>query len=204
MPQAKNTLTLHKLTTRRRPVLVLAALAAATSAGATGTGCGNDPGPSGAGSGSGGVSSGVGGAKSGAGGATFGGMNTAAGSPGAAGSSGGSLNCTNVAACGGNVVGTWNVASSCLKLSGDMDMSLASLGCPTVPVNGSLQTTGTFVANADGTYSDNTTTTGSVTFPLAASCLSVSSVAVGCDRIGNIFNGFRLGHRPVHRYEWSV
>ena len=54
------------------------------------------------------------------------------------------------------------------EMSGNMDVSLASLGCPTVPVNGSLQTTGTFVANADGTYSDNTTTTGSVTFPLAA------------------------------------
>ena len=97
----------------------------------------------------------------------------------APGGSGGSLNCTNVAACGGSVVGTWNVASSCLKLSGDMDVSLSSLGCAAVPVNGSLQTTGTFVANADGTYSDNTTTTGSVTFPLAASCLSVSNVAVG-------------------------
>ena len=66
------------------------------------------------------------------------------GAPAAARRSGGSLNCTNVAPCGGSVVGTWNVTSSCLKLSGDMDMSLASLGCPTVPVNGSLQTTGNF------------------------------------------------------------
>ena len=134
------------------------------------------------------------GGSTGQGGSTgTGGSTSVDGSAGSAGS-GGSLNCTNVAPCGGGVVGTWNVTSSCLKFSGNMDVSLASLGCPTVPVNGSLQTTGTFVANANGTYGDNTTTTGSVTFPLAASCLTVSSVAVGCDKIGNIFTA--LGWTP--------
>jgi hypothetical protein len=93
----------------------------------------------------------------------------------------------NVTLCGGSVVGTWNVTSSCLKLEGQMDTTLLSLGCPSVPVQGSLQTTGTFVARADGTYADNTTTTGSVTFPLAPECLSVSSVATPCDRIASIF-----------------
>ncbi len=95
--------------------------------------------------------------------------------------------CEGAAPCGGSVVGTWKVASSCLKLTGEMDTSLLSLGCPTVPVNGSLQAAGTFIANADGTYTDNTTTTGSLTMSLNATCLSVSSVAVGCDRIGSIF-----------------
>ncbi len=56
-----------------------------------------------------------------------------------------------------------------------------------VPVSGSLTTTGTFVANADGTYSDNTTTTGSATFPLAPGCLSVSSVERTCEQVGSIF-----------------
>jgi hypothetical protein len=95
--------------------------------------------------------------------------------------------CEGATPCGGGVVGIWNVASSCLKLSGQLDTSGLSLGCPTVPVTGSLQATGTFTANADGTYRDNTTTTGSVTLTLGPACLSVSSVAVGCDRIGAIF-----------------
>jgi hypothetical protein len=43
------------------------------------------------------------------------------------------------------------------------------------------------VANADGTYTDNTTTIGSVSFPLAASCLSISSVPVTCEKAGTIF-----------------
>ncbi|MDF3071906.1 MAG: hypothetical protein K0R38_7507, partial [Polyangiaceae bacterium] len=95
--------------------------------------------------------------------------------------------CEGAMPCGGNVVGTWKVAASCLKMSGEMDTSLLSLGCPTVPVNGSLQATGTFIANADGTYTDDTTTTGTVTTSLVAACLSVSSVAVTCERVGSIF-----------------
>ena len=36
--------------------------------------------------------------------------------------------------------------SSCLTLSGDMDVTLASLGCKSVPVTGSLHVTGTWTA----------------------------------------------------------
>ncbi|HZL21275.1 MAG TPA: arabinofuranosidase catalytic domain-containing protein [Polyangia bacterium] len=63
-----------------------------------------------------------------------------------------------------------------------MDVSLASLGCTTVPVAGALHVTGTWSANSDGTYTDNTVTTGSITFPLAPICLSVSSVNVACEK----------------------
>lgn len=86
------------------------------------------------------------------------------------------------------MVGTWSVVSSCLKLSGDMDVSLLGLGCPTVPVTGSIATSGTFVANADGTFTDGTKTTGSVTFPLAPACLSISHVDTACDRVATIFS----------------
>lgn len=95
--------------------------------------------------------------------------------------------CTNVTGCGGNVVGTWNVASSCLEISGDLDVFLTSLACPSVPATGQLQTTGSITFNADGSYTDETTTTGSVTFPLAANCLAISGVPVMCDRVGSIF-----------------
>src|SRR5688572_7142633 len=171
--------------------------ASALVAVAAGTGCSNDPGDSGgtggspmAGtSGAGGASaaggaSGVGGSAGGAGGSA----GSVGGSAGSVGGTGGVVDCNSVTPCGGAVVGTWNVASSCLELSGDMDVSLTSLGCMTVPVVGSLQTTGSIVFNENGTYTDNTTTTGSVTFPLEASCLSVSSVAVTCDRAANIFS----------------
>ena len=136
------------------------------------------------------------GAQAGAGttaGSSSGGGPSNGGSPGAGGSnpvgggSGGTASCSNVSACGGSVVGTWTVTSSCLKLSGAMDVTLASLGCSTVPVTGSVSTTGTFVAKADGSYTDNTRTTGSVTFPLAASCLSISSTPVTCEKAGSIF-----------------
>lgn len=136
-----------------------------------GFGCGTGSNADNGTAGAGGSSSGIGGL-SGVGGLPAGGT---------------PANCTNVTACGGDVVGTWAVESSCMTLSGDMDVSLASLGCPTVPVTGSLKTTGTFIAKADGTFVDNTVTTGSATFPLAPGCLSISSVQGTCDRIGSIF-----------------
>src|SRR5580765_7364159 len=90
---------------------------------------------------------------------------------GTGGTAGAPPNCPGGTACGGSVVGTWTVTSSCLALSGDMDVMFASLGCKTVPVSGSLHVTGTWTANANGTYTDNTVTTGCITFPLAPACL---------------------------------
>ena len=135
----------------------------------------------------------------GAGAATAGSANVAgtpsqAGTPGAGGT-GQAASCSNVTPCGGPVVGAWTVSSSCLKLTGDMDVSLASLGCAKVPVTGALMTTGTFVANDDGTFTDNTVTTGSATFPLAKSCLSISSVERTCEQVSSIFEalGWKKG-----------
>ena len=99
----------------------------------------------------------------------------------------GGASCSSVSACGGSVVGSWSVSSSCLSLSGNMDVSILSLACATVPVTGTVSTSGTFVANADGTYTDKTRTTGSASFPLAASCLTVSSVPVSCAKTSNLF-----------------
>lgn len=152
---------------------------------AIGAGCSNSP--SQPNTGSGGASNSSGGSGNGSGGA----MNGAGGSQnGSGGAPEATENCTdpnNITPCGGSVVGTWNVASYCLELSGDMDVSLSSLGCKTVPVTGSLETSGRFVANADGTYSDQTTTTGTASFPLEEKCLSVSSVATTCNEVGSIF-----------------
>jgi hypothetical protein len=69
-----------------------------------------------------------------------------------------------------------------LALAGDIDGWYLSLGCTKVPVTGTLTTTGTFTANADGTYTDNTTTTGSANMSLGNDCLTVSSVVVTCEK----------------------
>ena len=164
-----------------------------SGSGGTASGGAGSGGTASGGAGSGGSQASGGSASGGAG---SGGSRASGGSTGSGGSraSGGSTgsgglttNCPNGSTCGGDLVGTWNVTSSCLTLSGDMDVELASLGCPTVPVTGSLQVTGTWTANADGTYTDNTTTTGSITFPLAASCLSVSSIDVECSKMATAF-----------------
>jgi hypothetical protein len=85
-----------------------------------------------------------------------------------------------VTACGGNVVGTWTVTSSCLKVSGNLDPSVVGAGCSSAPVTGDLQVSGTWTAVGDGTFIDDTVTTGTEQFTLAPACLLVSSTPVSC------------------------
>ena len=103
---------------------------------------------------------------------------------------------TSVTPCGGHVVGTWTAASSCLNVSGEVALSPYGLGCPSAPVTGSLSVTGTWTANADGTYSDDTTTSGSEQLALAASCLVVSSTPVLCSGLGSYLMS-SLGYSSV-------
>lgn len=109
--------------------------------------------------------------------------------------SGATASCSDVAPCGGSVVGSWTVASACLSVSGSLDVSGFGLGCATVSVTGSLQVSGTWQANADGTYSDNTTTSGSEQITVAADCLNVSGTTTTCDRIGGPLQG--LGYASI-------
>ena len=115
--------------------------------------------------------------------------------PGSGGSNGGggtggtsAPNCPGGTPCGGSV--RWNLDRDVI-VSGPRRVTwtlrLASLGCTTVPVTGSLHVTGTWTANSNGTYTDNTVTTGSITFPLAPACLSVSSVNVACAKAAGAF-----------------
>ena len=110
------------------------------------------------------------------------------GKGGSSGSTSAPADCPNGSSCGGDVVGTWKVTSACLSLSGNMDASLLGMGCPSVPIVGTMNVTGTWTANASGTYEDNTTTTGSITFPLTTQCLTVSSVKVECSKMGGQFD----------------
>jgi hypothetical protein len=76
-----------------------------------------------------------------------------------------------------------------------MDTVLGSLGCPTIPVTGTLKVTGTWTAKAGGAYDDKTTTTGSIAFSLEPSCLTVSKAPAKCEDMGFAFTG--LGWNKV-------
>ena len=115
----------------------------------------------------------------------LGGIITGSGGEATGGTGGEQTSCSNATPCGGDVVGTWNVTSSCLTVSGDLSVWYVGLDrCESVPVTGSLEVTGTWTANADGTYSDNTTTTGTETLELLGSCLRVDATCTTCSRIG--------------------
>jgi hypothetical protein len=101
-----------------------------------------------------------------------------------AGGSGGD-GCSNVIACGGDAVGSWTVTSSCLTISGQLDLSLLGAGCTSAQVTGSLQVAGDWTGKANGTYLDKTTTSGTQQITLPASCLQIAGTTTTCDRIGS-------------------
>jgi non-reducing end alpha-L-arabinofuranosidase len=80
-------------------------------------------------------------------------------------------------------------------VTGQLDLSLVGAGCATAPVTGSLTVSGTWTANADGTYTDNTMTTGDEQFTLAPSCLVISSTQTDCPGAANIISS--LGYSSV-------
>jgi hypothetical protein len=87
------------------------------------------------------------------------------------------------------------VTPSCLKVTGVLDLASLGAGCVSAPVTGFLQVTGTWTAKANGTYLDNTITSGSEQFTLAASCLVVSSTPVACAPMASFLIG--LGYASV-------
>lgn len=88
------------------------------------------------------------------------------------------------AACGGDVVGAWTVASSCLEVSGELDMTLTGLGCTEPPmVTGTMEVSGTLTFGDDGSVTDETTTTGEWEFELGPGCLEISGTMTTCARI---------------------
>ncbi len=144
----------------------------------------------------------TGGAATGGAGATGTGGGGATGTGGAAtgGVSGGTeASCDNVVACGGDIVGTWTVSDSCVSLGGELDVSLQGLGCAIGTVTATtIEVSGTWTANADGTYTDNLTWTGTETIGLSPDCLNVSGTTTTCDRVGSPMVG--LGYHQGLNY----
>ena len=98
----------------------------------------------------------------GASGGSSGGQSSSAGG-GAGGSSTKIESCSEVSACGGDVVGDWEVKSQCLTFDGEADISYLGLTCvPNVAsIKGSLKVTGKLSLGGDGKFTDSTVTTGS-------------------------------------------
>ena len=114
------------------------------------------------------------------------------GTGGTSSGTGGGASCPNVTACGGNVAGTWTVKSSCLTVNGSVQAAWLGLDpttCTSVGISGSLSVSGTFTANANGTYTDGTTTTGSPVLNLAPGCLTLSGTKVDCGGIQRTLSG---------------
>jgi hypothetical protein len=82
-----------------------------------------------------------------------------------------------------------------LTVSGSLDLSGLGIGCTAATVSGSLQVTGSWTAKADGTYTDNTTTSGTEQIALPASCLNVSGTTTTCLQIGGPLQA--LGYSSV-------
>jgi hypothetical protein len=122
----------------------------------------------------------------GASGSGAGGAGGGAGSGGAAGGSGGpdgSVSCSKVEPCGGTLVGGWTAASCALTVSGMVDMAATGLMCASAPVTGSLRVSGTWTAEAGGTYMDATTTSGELKVELPEACKRISGTTTTCDRV---------------------
>ena len=78
-------------------------------------------------------------------------------------------NCGKVAACGGNVVGTWKIIDACTTSS---TPTMPNTSCPgeTLQVTG-FQASGTLTINTDMTYTTSTSTTASLQLVEPVSCL---------------------------------
>lgn len=98
------------------------------------------------------------------------------------------MQCPNETPCGGDVVGSWNVKASCLSVAGELDISLAGLDprtCKNVKIGGSVNVTGTWSGEANGTYTDNTTTKGQLRVDMPAGCRQLSGTTVECSGVGS-------------------
>jgi hypothetical protein len=92
------------------------------------------------------------------------------GSDGQAGGDGKSMSDTcPITACGGDVVGTWQISSVCT----DWRVDPATTGtCPTASSINNAQMNGTYTYGADGAFSWDTRTGGTTTVTLPAECIT--------------------------------
>jgi hypothetical protein len=95
--------------------------------------------------------------------------------------------CGKVAACGGDIVGTWNIVTACANASSS---STSNTMCPNESLQStSLTASGTATFNADMTYSVDVTESLSETVIVPTSCLTVGTTTITCDELSTAFGG---------------
>lgn len=94
-----------------------------------------------------------------------------------------SATCADRTTCGGDVIGTWTVVSSCLTLSGQVNVGELGIGCASVTAEGTLQVSGMFTANPDGSYLDELSCTGEEQLLFVPECFFMSEVVIDCYRM---------------------
>jgi hypothetical protein len=77
------------------------------------------------------------------------------------------------------------VTSSCLETRGGLSLSGFGLGCGSALATGFLSVTGTFTANADGTYSDQTYTSSAQQIEFPDECFAVGP-PLTCDDVARV------------------
>lgn len=96
-----------------------------------------------------------------------------------------SASCDNVDGCGGDVVGTWKVTSSCLSVD---TSDMMSDSCPGLKTTASgYDVTGTATFNADMTFATSLTMTGNVVVTMPKACLTRQGITVTCAQVQQSF-----------------
>jgi hypothetical protein len=94
--------------------------------------------------------------------------------------------CGKVQPCGGDVVGTYTIATACYG-NATMDMPVIE-GCPQATASvTSLGVSGSASFNADRTYAVSETIMGSASQTIPASCLTMDGLTLTCMQLDQLF-----------------
>ena len=95
--------------------------------------------------------------------------------------------CSARAACGGNVVGTWEIKSSCA--AGRIETPMDEM-CKEATVDArDLRMTGTMTFKADNTYTTNAVVNGTMKTVLPTSCLQGGGQSITCAQLDAFMKG---------------
>ena len=98
-----------------------------------------------------------------------------AGGSAGAGGAGASGTCTDFTACGGSLLGTWQLTSTCFF------MPPAASGCADETVDAAtFHESGSYVFNSDLTYAASVTPSGTLGFTMPQSCTPAQAIATTC------------------------
>jgi hypothetical protein len=93
------------------------------------------------------------------------------------GGGGGSVRCDAFSACGGSVVGTWNIVKWCVSTTdaGTTKTDASASSCSTTTNGSTMSFSGTLTFGTDGTYTMDLRMTGTAEFTYSPDCLTGTS-----------------------------